>query len=159
MEITLTPNSVFTRGRCSLCGAWFEWEDVVAVAYDGEESVGDVCSICLEAGPNGIRECMRDFADRLHGWASELEALAEEFIIVMPTADEYHTQCRNSEAVRDEKPREPPCTISKEWLASCGQMCLQKSDGSVTMRRQAKSVSATAAHEARAPMSKDQYRV
>jgi hypothetical protein len=90
MKIVIEENDDLMIYRfCFVCGAQYETAPVMAVAYTIQGiRMARICHECIKAGPEGMRQRARDYADRLTNTAERArrvaEALSREDIEVPP---------------------------------------------------------------------------
>ncbi len=64
---------------CVICGGSHEQDHVAATLMQGDhEKIGDVCPACLDAGPVGAAQNMRNYAEALVQRAAELFQFSSE---------------------------------------------------------------------------------
>jgi len=83
MKIIVRPNNIFGRVGCALCGESFEAGEVLAWACDddadgGMESFGYVCMDCIAAGEAGIKQRVKEWANRVQAEATKAAKFADE---------------------------------------------------------------------------------
>jgi hypothetical protein len=93
------------RWQCFTCGRSFEVDAVKAVADNpGEvetmDEHADVCPACIAAGPDGLRERMREYIAELRATADDLERLAAG-PIAMPSARDFELRLAMSDEQRE----------------------------------------------------------
>ena len=86
MQIRMLNNDQFyVPSRCVTCGARFNPESVLALAYSqAGVALGIICDECLHAGHAALAQRTQSYAARLRGHADALERVVEEALDVLP---------------------------------------------------------------------------
>lgn len=84
-HVDIEVTNCYLRRECGFCGS-VTGKDAVLAMFDGCGQTLDrvVCDGCIEAGPDGIGDRIRDYADELERSVADLREIAED-AFEMPT--------------------------------------------------------------------------
>jgi len=81
----LNTDQFYVPSRCATCGAGFNPEAVLALAYSPTGvALGTICDECLHAGRAALAQRTKGYAAELRQHAEALECVADEPLDVLP---------------------------------------------------------------------------
>lgn len=92
-----TPNNVYIRFGCAICGGSTEKQDFLAEFTDADGDRHIACDECATSGPAGIRDRFLGHAARLEGWAWQARRQAGyRYELRTPVPERYCSYCKGT---------------------------------------------------------------
>ena len=97
MQIKIEVSKNWCETRCPVCDKWEKHFHVAPIVYDdNDENIGYLCTDCLKADTQAIKEKLTNRAKDLRQLAKYLDCLSNQDIVV-PTFGEYEEKMRLEE--------------------------------------------------------------